>query len=133
MIPNVSGILNDTIQIQEAPTRTFKLDWDKGFIVGIVDTQEAMKQAIFLILNTERFQNLIYSWDYGVELQDLFGKPPSFVIPELKRKITEALTQDTRIVSVGEFKCVTDKLKILVSFTVKTIYGDINAETAVII
>lgn len=133
MIPNISGILNDTIQIQESPTRTFKLDANKGFVIGFVDAQEAMKQAIYMILNTERFDHLIYSWDYGVELGDLFGKPRSFVLPELKRKITEALTQDTRITSVEDFTFAISKQTVTAAFTVKTIYGAINAEMAVVI
>ncbi|MFQ8776837.1 MAG: DUF2634 domain-containing protein [Roseburia sp.] len=28
-----------------------------------------MKQAIYNILNTERYQYIIFSWDYGVELR----------------------------------------------------------------
>ncbi|MEN7878670.1 DUF2634 domain-containing protein, partial [Clostridioides difficile] len=69
---------------------------EKSKIDGICDDVEALKQTIFLILNTERYQHLIYSWNYGVELNDLIGEPISFVIPELERRIKEALIQDDR-------------------------------------
>ena len=45
----------------------------------------------------------MYSWDYGVELADLFGEPVSYVCPELERRITEALLQDGRIEGVDGF------------------------------
>ena len=70
-------------------------------ITGYIDGLEAIKQAVYLILNTERFEYIIYSWDYGVELYDLFGEPIDFVKSELKRVIKEALEQDDRIIDVN--------------------------------
>ena len=86
-----------------------------------------------MILNIERYEHLIYSWDYGIELIDLFGQPIPFVLPELKRRITEALTQDSRIQSVDAFSFETNKGKVHASFTVNTIFGDIEAEKVVTI
>ncbi|EGT4205726.1 DUF2634 domain-containing protein, partial [Clostridioides difficile] len=73
--------------VRQEPSKTFKLHIEKSKIDGICDDVEALKQTIFLILNTERYQHLIYSWNYGVELNDLIGEPISFVIPELERRI----------------------------------------------
>ncbi|MGO0862332.1 DUF2634 domain-containing protein, partial [Clostridioides difficile] len=87
--------------------------------------------TIFLILNTERYQHLIYSWHYGVELNDLIGEPVSYVIPELERRIKEALIQDDRIENVDNFEFQNVKGKLHCNFVVHTKYGNLNAEKVV--
>lgn len=124
MIPNNDDLIND-FEIEESPSLTFGLT-DRNTISGTVDGLEAVKQAIHLILNTERYEHLIFSWDYGIELVDLIGKPPSYVLPEIKRRITEALEVDTRITGVGDFQFETVKNKVNVRFTVNTIFGEIE-------
>lgn len=104
---------------------------DDNIINGYCDELEAMKQAIYKILNTERYQYIIYSWNYGIETVDLFGEPITYVYLELKRRIKEALTQDSRIVSVDAFSFKVDKGKVHVIFTVHSIFGDVEAERAV--
>ena len=131
MIPVVNDDLQNDFEYEELPTRTFKLDITSETITGFTDGLEAMKQAIYLILNIQRYEYLIYSWDYGIELQDLFGQPISFVLPELKRRITEALMQDTRIKSVDDFSFEVSKGKVHTTFTVSTIFGDVQAEKVV--
>jgi len=133
MIPATAEILKNDFQITERPTKTFKLDIERGVVFGTIDGIEAMKQAIFLILNTERFRHIIYSWNYGSEFSDLIGKPKPLVMPELKRLITEALKQDSRITDVKDFSFTSDKGKVNVTFTVVTIFGEIESETAVTI
>lgn len=131
MIPVVNdGLVND-FEYEELSTRTFKLNISADTITGFTDELEAMKQAIYLILNIERYEYIIYSWDYGIELQDLFGQPTSFVLPEIKRRITEALLQDTRIDSVDDFTFDVVKSKVHVRFIVSTIYGEVEAERVV--
>lgn len=131
MIPNTNDDLQKDFEYEELPTRTFQLNVDKNIIAGRVDELEAMKQAIYLILNIERYEHIIYSWNYGIELQDLFGKEMNFVLPELKRRITEALTQDTRILAVDAFSFETKKGKVHTTFRVQTIFGEVQAERVV--
>ena len=57
------------------PNRTYRLVLDSMRVTGQTDGREAIKQAIFKILSTERYQHEIYSWNYGVELADLWGRP----------------------------------------------------------
>lgn len=86
-----------------------------------------MKQACYKILNTERYQYPIYSWNYGIELKDLFGKPKSYCKVELTNRITEALLQDERNIAVESFSFKDAGRKgLIVNFTAKTIYGEIN-------
>lgn len=131
MIPNVNSSSQQDFKIAEQPTRTYKLDAEKGIVIGYTDSIDAMKQAIYKILNTERFNYEIYSWNYGIELVDLMGESKEYVYAELKRRITEALTQDERIESVDAFLFSANKNEISAAFTVYTIFGDIKAERVV--
>lgn len=131
MLPAVNDDLQKDFEIEEETSHTYKLDLDNSTIAGYVDDFEAMKQAIYLILNIERYEYLIYSWNYGIELNDLYGQPIPFVLPELKRRITEALVQDSRILGVDNFSFETNKGKVHATFTVNTIYGDVEAEKVV--
>ncbi|HBF3487157.1 TPA: DUF2634 domain-containing protein, partial [Clostridioides difficile] len=106
--------------VRQEPSKTFKLNIEKNRVDGICDDVEALKQTIFLILNTERYQHLIYSWNYGVELNDLIGEPISYVIPELERRITEALIQDDRIENIDNFEFQNIKGKVQCRFSVHT-------------
>lgn len=129
MIPTVSGDLQADFEIVEQPTKTYRLNGN--IISGYVDGLEAMRQAVFLILNAQRYEHIIYSWNYGVETRQLIGQPKSLVLSELKRLITEALTQDTRITGVSNFEFKTSKRQVHTSFTVSTVYGEIKSEAAI--
>jgi len=132
MIPQGTG----EILIQEftEPTsRTYKLNIDRETITGYIDGKEAMIQAIYLILNIERYDYLIYSWNYGIELKDLFGQPTFYVMAELERRITEALTADSRVTGVDNFEITREGKKVHAKFTVHTIFGDLEGEKVVTI
>lgn len=124
----VDNLGNDIeIEIQEDATETYKLNMENDRVIGYTDELEAMKQAIYKIINTERYDYLIYSWNYGIELNDLFGEPIPYVYSEIKRRIIEALTQDTRIESVDAFSFEQIKRgEVFVKFTAHTNYGDVT-------
>lgn len=132
MIPSNNTILTTELTIETQPSKDYNLHAEQGIISGLIDNLEAMKQAVYKILNTERYQHPIYSWNYGIELQDLFGMPVSYVCPELQRRIEEALLQDDRITAVTDFEFdTTTRRTVKVKFTVQTIFGDIQNEKAV--
>lgn len=132
MTPESSNYFNQSFEIEEQPTKTYKMDFDLNRIRRYTDELEAMRQAIFKILSTERYQYIMYSWNYGIELVDLYGEPISYVLPELERRITEALTWDERILSVDNFQFHTVKKgEIAVTFTAHTIFGDVATEKVV--
>lgn len=132
MIPSTTAFLEQDFEITEQPTHTYKMNLESNLIRGYTDGQEAMKQAIYKILNTERYQYVMYSWNYGIELLDLYGEPVSYVCPELERRITEALTWDNRIQTVDNFEFnISKKGEILVTFTTHTVFGDVVAEKVV--
>lgn len=128
MVPAATLVLNTVIDVEEQPTFTYAMKLSGDRVQGYTDGIEAMKQAIFKILNTERYKYLIYGWDYGIELADLFGEAISYVCPELERRITEALLADDRILEVKDFQFDYPKRHVVhVSFTVETIFGEIQA------
>ena len=133
MIPNVGDTLKADWEILTQPSKTYRLNIDTQTIVGYCDGREAMEQAIYKILNTERFEWVIYSWSYGSELQDLYGKPVPYVVSELQRRIKEALLQDDRINGVSNFKVTRNGGKIHITFDVSTINGVIPANKEVVV
>lgn len=133
MIPKTNDDLRKDFQFGELPTNTYRLNIKQNAIAGFIQDRQAMVQAIYLILNVERYEHLIYSWNYGIELTGLFGKSIPFVMSELPGRIREALLQDTRIKEVDNFQFERDKNKVQVTFTARTIFGDIEAEKVVII
>ena len=55
-----------------------------------------------------------------------------FILPEIPRRIKEALIQDDRIKDVDNFILNNDKQgNVTVEFTVHTVYGDIKAKKEV--
>ncbi len=126
MIPAVNDDLTPDFETVSQPTYTYKLDILKSRIKGYTDGQEAMYQAIYKILTTERYKYEIYSWNYGVELLDLFGQPVQYVYPELERRITEALTADDRIESVTNFDFSNEGNSVFTTFTVNTVFGEVD-------
>lgn len=131
MLPQGSNILQQQIKIVKKPSRTYRMDTGKNRISGYTDGLEAIRQAVYCILNTERYDWLIYSWNYGVKLKDLFGKPKPYVKSELKRRITEALLCDDRIERVSDFTFREEGGKLQVNFTVFTALGEIPAQKEV--
>ena len=113
------------------PNKSYRMKIADEKILGNIDELDAIAQACYKILNTERYQYVIYSWNYGIKLQDLFGKPIPYVYSELPRRIKEALTQDDRINSVEDFELSYDKGNVLAKFTVKTNLGNIEMEKGV--
>lgn len=99
---------------------------------GWVDETFGKGDEVMAKMNADDYQYVMYSWNYGIELLDLYGEPVSYVCPELERRITEALTWDDRIKSVDNFEFnISKKGEILVTFTAHTVFGDVVAEKVV--
>lgn len=130
MIPQIA-IMNETLEEVEIPTNTHKVILEKDRVNGYTDGLEAMRQAVYLILSTERYAFPIYSWNYGIELRDLFGQQMTYVIPTLRVRIEEALLQDDRITEVSDFNFEPNGKKLSVSFLVTTTQGNFEAEMEV--
>lgn len=134
MTPQVQDDLKQGFTIQEQPTRTLKMNMEQKTVTGRTDRLKAMEQAVYLILSIERYDYLIHSWNFGVELRELFGLPVAYCLPEIKRRITEALLQDGRITAVDNFEFNLPKRGVVhTAFTVTTIFGTLEAEKEIVI
>ncbi|WP_055667262.1 DUF2634 domain-containing protein [Desnuesiella massiliensis] len=127
------GELNNSqlIRLKE-PSKTYRVDFKNNKISGFAEGLDAVKQAAYLILNTERYEHPIYSWSYGSELKTLIGMDKAIAENELKRRIKEALLQDDRIEDVNDFIFEYYKDSVLIKFTIFSIYGEFNEEKVVI-
>ena len=126
LLPTNDIDLSNDFEVVEQPSKTYRLLYQKNKLSGFTDEIEALKQAIYFILNTERYDYLIYDWDYGFEIKDLVGQDPRSILPEIQKRICDALMQDTRITEITDFKFNVIKNKVSVLFAVKSIFGDIN-------
>ena len=134
LLPDTSNSeLGQALQTYTDTSNTYKMQVDAGRIKGNVRTNlEAVQQAIYKVLNTERRTFAIYSWNYGVEFKDLFGKPVPYCMAEIPRRIEEALLVDDRIESVEDFELSHNGAgEILCKFKAVTIYGDLVLEKKV--
>jgi hypothetical protein len=132
VIPSGNSILTVDLTVEVQPSKQHRMILDGNRIIRTCDEREAIKQTVFKILNTERYKYIIYSWNYGIELADLFGHSFRYVCPEIERRVKEALLQDDRISSVDNFEFDEPKLGVVaVSFTVHTPFGAFDEEMVV--
>lgn len=121
--------LNSVNQVDDSmPSYTYNINRNTNRISGYIDNKDAIIQAIYLILQTERYESMIYNWYYGVEIDGLIGKNRDYVTSELKRCIREALLEDDRITEVTDFSISYTNDTALVQFLVQTVIGDIQME-----
>jgi len=126
--PPISVSEADEIRVISHPTNTYKLDYSNDRVRLDVDGLMAMEQFCYKVIFTERYQYLIYNWNYGIELEDLFGMPQTFARAELPRCIAEALMQDDRVLAVRDFAFEKTKERetVKINFAVETIFGNIT-------
>lgn len=121
--------LNLINQLDEQMTSyTYNINRNTNRISGYIDDKDAIIQAIYLILQTERYESMIYNWYYGVEFDGLIGKNKDYVTSELQRVIRESLTEDDRITEVSDFDITYTDDSALIVFSVQTNIGDITVE-----
>lgn len=127
-----SQISNEIIT-EEMTSKTYKIDFDRNRITDTIDGLESLKQAVYCILNTIRYENIIYSHNYGSEVNSAIGLDYDLAKSEIERYITEAILADDRFIEIQNY--TTSKLNsdsILVSFDVLTSYGStLNVEKEV--
>lgn len=133
MIPEQQVDLTN-LEVISQPSLTYKLDFERKRITGKIDDEEAIMQLVMKILYTERYAYVIYSSQYGVELDRLIGKDYDFIVSDLERTITEALLADDRILSITNFVAEQTAIdRMSVTFTVNSVVGSVNINTEVMI
>ena len=133
MLPQNNNLLNRGIEIKSNASKTYFIDIENHKMKGITDGLEALKQAIYLILSIQRYDYIIYSWNYGIELKDLFGKPTTYACAVLPSRIKQALMQDDRIQNVYDFVTRAKGETVFVKFTVDSVFGVFEQEVSYIV
>ncbi len=117
---------------EAAPSLTYRCDFVNKRIIGTVDGRDAIVQCIKKTLSTDKYAHEIYDWYYGNEIYTLAGQSYEYIVADLPRIIEEALLVDDRILSIEDYvftRIAIDKME--VSFTVRTVYGDVSYEMEV--
>ena len=113
------------------PGLTYKLNAET--IRGNIDELESLRQAIYKVLATERYEYPIYSFDYGIDIASLIGQDAVYVEIELKRRIKECLLEDSRIKDVSNFVMSRTGDELHCTFDVVSIYGELEISKVVIV
>ena len=132
-VSEIDAVDLDVMEFTEDTSLTYAINNDTLKIAGKNDRLDSMVQAIQLLLNTQVDKYIIYSMErkYGWDYEDLIGMPATYCVPEIERRVTEALLLDTRITDVGNFEFEVNKNTIHVTFQVGTIFGKAEVETDV--
>ena len=69
MIPSMNNILSEGLEMGFQPSRTYQMYVEGDVISGTCNKLDAMHQAIYKILSTERYENII---KYGKSGKDFY-------------------------------------------------------------
>ena len=125
---NISGIT-----IEQQPSLTWHLDQSAGRIQGTVDGLDAVKQAVDIILNVERFRWQIFLPSSGMQWKGLIGQDPGYVVAELQRRLWDALRMDDRILAMENFQYKISGDTLTASFLVRSVFGTTESTMEVMI
>jgi len=111
MIGTFRDELARPLQIQRKPSRapayirTVDHIWggETSRINGEVNGLEAVRNAVWHILNTERFTYGMNLPNEGIELRQFIGMPYSYFYAKIDQVVQDALYQDDRILDVRIF------------------------------
>ena len=126
-LPDIIGFDTD-IQLTSRPSRTWIIDRNTMQVGFMDEGLEAVRQAVEIALNVERFQWQIYNTNFGNELEELVGDDADYIQSELPRMVNDALSVDDRVIDTADYVFSVDGDSMTVSFTVNTVYGQLTEE-----
>ena len=127
-LPDVVGFDTDIV-IASQPSKTWIIDRSTMQVACMDDGLEAVRQAVEFALDVERFRWTIYSANFGSELDELVGQDEALITAEIPRLVEGALSLDDRVVQVEDYVFTrTGPDSMHVSFSVRTVYGDLIEE-----
>ncbi|HHV75531.1 MAG TPA: DUF2634 domain-containing protein [Thermoanaerobacterium sp.] len=135
IFPFINASVTDSTATETEMPKEYAWDFEKNefkFIDGkvqVVEGLEAIKIKVYKALITQRYRYLIYSWDYGSELEQLIGQRYS---KELTNAEALRFTQDTLkvyidkgwITAIKDFVATFSDDELSISFTIVTPYGE---------
>lgn len=130
-LPQSNIDVSGGVEFVSQPSLSWYINKETGRIQNTVSGLAAVRQAVEIILNVERFRWQIFLPSSGVQLNDLLGLNFGYVALELQRRIKEALAQDDRIWGIVDYQYTPKGDSLLASFTVNSVFGDFATETEV--
>lgn len=130
-LPTSTRDLSAGVRFEEQPSRTWYINKETNRLQGECDGLEAVRQAVEIILNVERFRWQIYSPHSGMQWEGLIGQDPGYVASELQRRIRDALSVDSRVTGLSDFSYSVSGNALTASMTVNTVYGDTQTKVEV--
>lgn len=118
---------NANLNVVEQPSRTYKIDFVTGNITStFIDGADAVIQSAIKIIKTIRYNYLIYSTDYGAEVDKVIGQNYSldYLNLEVPRIIQDALSVDSRIIEAFNFKITREGEALIIKFDMTSIVTD---------
>ena len=125
MIPTKTAVTATTTQ---SGNKTYRLDKETKRIMGFINGQAAMEQAVEILLETERYAYEIYDWSFGSQLHELMGLGVWEAELKAASYIREALLVDDRGVEVKDMQVKGQNNHLSVSFSVVTKEGVLEQE-----
>ncbi|MED4971315.1 DUF2634 domain-containing protein [Parageobacillus toebii] len=122
---NLDELNNATETVVISPSKTYRIDFERGELGGIIDDDEAVLQFIQKAIMTARSRFFIYDDEYGCEIEDIIGKNVSSELleEEIPRLVKEAIEYDDRIESASNFLIERNGDQLQVTFTVTLTNG----------
>lgn len=112
--------------------RTYKMDFDRKRICGMIDGKEAAAQAVRKALQTRRYAHLIYDDQYGCDIFNKIGNSDltdEYFDSDIPAMIEDALLPEDMVTGIGEVAfTVMDRDSVEVSFCIQTIFGEEGIE-----
>lgn len=124
MIPENTGLASASYDTYAH--KTYHIDPKRGRITGVCDGLEAVRQAIYKILSTIRYDYIIYTDNYGTRLIDYMGELTPLVWGDIEAQIRRGLMYDDRINRVYDFTFEERGRVLYVTFLVDTDMGTVE-------
>lgn len=122
-----------SVEEQVMPTpvahKEYEFNFETGKLTGkILEGKEALQVWIYKTLLTKRYKHIIYSWDYGQDLEEIIGQgyEKGLIRSEVERRIKDCLLVHPHIKECKNFDIKLQQDQLHVNFTVNTIYGEVD-------
>lgn len=125
-LPQAGLDLSRGVVFQDQPSLTWIADPTTRRLRGLGDNYEAVRQAVEVIVNVERFHWQIYTPNFGTDLDGLLGRESGYVASELQRRLADAILPDNRLLRISGFSCTVSGDVLTAAVTVSTVFGDVN-------
>ncbi len=123
-----SATLDGSYTLIKNTDTTYRMDTESLTIRGLCGGRDAVKQAVYKLLMTERDTYVIYDKKYGVRLKDLFGRDINYARAVIRLRLEDALKNDERIKSITSFSAEAVKGRLHADISLDTVYGEISLD-----